>query len=70
MLAIAKGDLQSAEILLASASSGRKENILYMIQQSVEKALKSVLIWKGVSFPMVHDLGILLISALDSIHKH
>ena len=45
---------------MAAASPGRVENILYMIQQSVEKSLKSVLIHKQISFPMVHDLGILI----------
>ena len=57
---IAKGDLDTAAALLASAFPGRVENILYMIQQSVEKSLKSVLIHKQISFPLVHDLGILI----------
>lgn len=31
-----------------------------MIQQSVEKAIKSVLIKKQIAFPLVNDLGILI----------
>ncbi len=31
-----------------------------MIQQSVEKSLKAVLIKKQISFPLIHDLGILI----------
>jgi HEPN domain-containing protein len=38
----------------------QSKNILYMIQQSVEKSLKTVLIYKQISFPLVHDLGILI----------
>lgn len=57
---IALGDLDSAAALILASASGRPENILYMIQQSVEKSLKAVLIHKQISFPLVHDLGILI----------
>jgi HEPN domain-containing protein len=60
LLQIAIGDLQTAKALIESDNPGRKENILYMIQQSVEKMLKTVLIKKQISFPLVHDLGILI----------
>ena len=60
LLKIAKGDLETALALLQANNPGRVENILYMIQQSVEKAIKSVLIKKQIAFPMVHDLGILI----------
>lgn len=60
LLSIAEGDLETARALIESANPGRKENILYMIQQGVEKALKSVLISKQIPFPLVHDLGILI----------
>ncbi len=57
---IAQGDLGSAAALMASKHLGRPENTLYMIQQSVEKTLKAVLVHKQISFPLVHDLGILI----------
>lgn len=57
---IGKGDLDTAAALMSAKSPDRIENILYMIQQSVEKSLKAVLIHKQISFPMVHDLGILI----------
>ncbi len=60
LLKISEGDLQTALALIGSVNPGRLENILYMIQQSVEKAIKSVLIKKVIAFPMVHDLGILI----------
>lgn len=60
LLKIAEGDLQTAAALIESKSPGRPENILYMIQQSVEKSLKTVLIKKQIAFPMIHDLGILI----------
>lgn len=44
LLFIAKGDLSTAKALIDSANPGRRENILYMIQQAVEKALKTVLL--------------------------
>ena len=57
---IADGDLQTAKTLIASKDPGRLENILYMIQQSVEKNIKAVLILKNTPVPLVHDLGILV----------
>lgn len=60
LLAIAEGDLQSALALLGAPQPGRLENILFLIQQAVEKALKAVLIAKQVDFPLVHYLGILI----------
>ncbi|MFN3697900.1 MAG: HEPN domain-containing protein [Pseudobdellovibrio sp.] len=59
LLCIAQGDLESASVLLKS-QYGRKENCLYMIQQSVEKSIKSVLIFEEIAFPLVHDLGALI----------
>jgi HEPN domain-containing protein len=60
LLRIAEGDLATAWALIQSASPGRIENVLYMIQQSVEKTLKAVLVKKQIAFPLVHDLGILI----------
>ena len=60
LVRIAEGDLETALALIQSPKPGRLENILYMIQQSVEKSLKSVLTKKQISFPLVHDLGILI----------
>jgi HEPN domain-containing protein len=60
LFAIAKGDLDTAAALISAVAPGRIENILYMIQQSVGKSLKTVLIHKQISFPLVHDLGILI----------
>ncbi len=60
LLKIAIGDLETAFALIQSSHPGRLENILYMIQQSVEKCLKAVLVNKQISFPLVLDLGILI----------
>jgi HEPN domain-containing protein len=59
LLGIAKGDLTSAEAL-CKANSGRPENVVFLAQQSVEKAVKAALIHLEISFPLVHDLGILV----------
>lgn len=60
LLEIAEQDLESARILANSWQKGRIENIFFLIQQSVEKALKAYLCHKYQEFPMVHDIGILL----------
>ncbi len=60
LIKIAEGDLTTAQALIQSPNPGRLENILYMIQQAIEKTLKSVLINKQIPFPLVHDLGILI----------
>lgn len=60
LLNIAKGDLMTADALIKATHPGRPENILYMIQQAVEKTLKAALIKKQIAFPLVHDLGILI----------
>lgn len=60
LLKIALGDLETAKALIASPSPGRVENILYMIQQSVEKAIKAVLVKKQIAFPLVHEIGTLI----------
>jgi HEPN domain-containing protein len=44
---------------------GRKENVGYLAQQSIEKCLKAVLCFKGVPVPHTHELAALL-SLLDS----
>lgn len=59
LLRIAQGDLQSAEIL-ASGNPDRKENIIYLAQQSLEKALKAVLCALGLAVPLIHDIGALI----------
>ncbi len=60
LLRIAEGDLQSALALASAKKPGRLENVLYIIQQSVEKCIESVLVKKQIAFPLVHDLGILI----------
>lgn len=60
LLRIAEGDLATAKALIDSPAPGRIENIPYLIQQAIEKAVKAVLIRKQISFPLVHDLGILI----------
>ena len=59
LLRIAKGDLDSAQALL-NANIGRVENILYIIQQGIEKSLKAVLCFHQVPVIHTHDLDALL----------
>ncbi|PWU17893.1 MAG: hypothetical protein C5B49_08085 [Bdellovibrio sp.] len=59
LLKIAEGDLDSA-MELSKAKSGRRENIIFLAQQSVEKSTKAVLVHLQIAFPLVHDLGILV----------
>jgi len=59
LLRIAKGDLQSARILQL-AKSGRTENIFFLAEQSVEKALKAVLCAMGIAVPLIYELAVIL----------
>ena len=59
LLKIAAGDLDSA-VELSQAKTGRPENIVFLVQQSVEKYIKAVLVHLQIGFPAVHDLGILV----------
>lgn len=60
LLRIAQGDLESAQLLSKNIGVGRKENICYTAQQSIEKALKAVLCWLGKPIPMTHSIELVL----------
>ncbi len=68
LLAIAEGDLESAKGL-HEVARGRKENILYHVQQACEKALKAALVHKGVNVPLVHDLGALIAKLPEQLER-
>ena len=68
LLNIAKGDLDTAKILLAHPG-GRPENTFYLCQQAVEKALKAVLCHHGLALPLSHDIGALLAYLPDKISR-
>ena len=59
LLRIAEGDLESAKGL-SKIKMGRTENILFHVEQSIEKALKAVLCCKEKPVPLIHDIGIIL----------
>ncbi len=56
---IAEGDFRTVAVL-AQASGYRVENAFYLAQQSIEKALNAVLVYRGIAIPMIHDLSALL----------
>jgi HEPN domain-containing protein len=64
LLRIAEGDLDSA-VALYETHKGRKENVGYLAQQSIEKSMKAVLCFKGIPLPHTHELAA-LISLVDS----
>jgi len=59
LLAIAKQDLETARLLLGTELK-RKENILFHIEQAIEKAIKSTLCKLQIPVPLVHELSILV----------
>jgi HEPN domain-containing protein len=59
LVKIAYGDLESAKGLF-KVKMGRTENILFHVEQSIEKALKAVLCWLGGPVPVIHELGIIV----------
>lgn len=62
LLAIAEGDMKTADFTADGVSDNRVrvENVFFLYQQSMEKALKAVLCHLGIAVPLVHDLGALL----------
>lgn len=59
MWRIAEGDLESAKVL-GQSSLGRPENVIYLIQQSIEKCLKAVQCFKTQEILHTHDLSTLI----------
>jgi HEPN domain-containing protein len=65
LLIVAEADYETADVLVNSEVITRAENTLFHIEQSIEKAMKSVLCHRGVSVPMSHDL-LLVVAKFDS----
>lgn len=59
LLSIATQDLETARLLMGTTLK-RKENILFHIEQSIEKAIKAVLCQLEIAVPMVHEIAILI----------
>lgn len=55
LLKIAHDDLETARTL-STARIQRKENILFHVQQTIEKALKATLCAQEKDIPLVHEL--------------
>lgn len=72
LLRLADADLASGRALVAAGV--RLENACFHYQQTVEKALKAILVNRGVAFPSTHDLNVLLnllpIEIGDAPHSH
>jgi HEPN domain-containing protein len=55
----AQSDLRLARLALGDASI-RREQVCFHIQQAAEKAIKAVLVSRGIDFPLTHDIEQLL----------
>jgi len=66
LLRIAEGDFDSAKTL-SKSKEGRKENVLFLAQQSIEKCLKAVLCSLGEPILHTHDIEALLALLPDEI---
>lgn len=60
LVSIARGDLDSAEVLQSQPNKGRPENICFNAQQAIEKVLKAVLCAMGRPVPLTHSIELLL----------
>ena len=62
LLEIAEGDFRTAEFTAGGVHDGkvRVENVFFLYQQAMEKALKAALCRLEIAVPLVHDLGVLL----------
>ena len=61
----AKSDLRLAR-LASSDSSIRREQVCFHTQQAAEKAIKAVLLFRNVGFPLTHDIEELVELAEES----
>ncbi len=68
LIAIARGDFESTEILAAAKHKGRRENICFSAQQCIEKSLKAVICSQSKPVPMTHTIELLL-DRLGSDHQ-
>jgi HEPN domain-containing protein len=59
LFSIAENDLQAAKTLDADPAV-RKETAMLMIQQAIEKSLKSLLCFREISIPQTHDLNLII----------
>jgi HEPN domain-containing protein len=59
LIQIAIEDLQSARGLRKS-NEGRRENVVFLVQQAIEKAIKAVICHQGLPVPLVRELGALV----------
>ena len=59
LLRIAEGDCLSASALFETGK-GRKENVGFLAQQSIEKSIKAVLCFKEVAIPHTNELAALI----------
>lgn len=59
LLRVADADLRTAKVLI-DHSGGRPENTFFLIQQTVEKALKAVLCHHDLPIPLTHDISALI----------
>lgn len=60
LLSIARGDLESAEVLASNLAKGRRENVCFTAQQCIEKSLKAVICAYGEAVPLTHSIELLL----------
>ena len=59
LLDIAHSDLLTAKAL-TNVIGIRRENILFHVEQAIEKALKAVLCYKLLPIPLTHDLNLII----------
>jgi HEPN domain-containing protein len=59
LIKVASDDLYASEIL-ASAPNCRPETVLYHVQQSIEKSVKAILIYREQVVFLTHDIDVLL----------
>ena len=70
LLAIAAGDLGSAELMATDQNKGRRENICYAAQQSIEKAQMAVICAQGDANALTHSIEFLLDKVKGSAPPH
>ena len=59
----AENDLANASLVLRSGRNGPMDTVAFHAQQCAEKYLKALLSFRGIDFPKIHDVELLLVLA-------
>jgi HEPN domain-containing protein len=66
----AENDLTTAAHTLKLGRSAPVDTVCFHSQQCIEKYLKAVLVFRSISFPKTHDLGVVMALLPKALRPH